>query len=169
MMMKRLLLSIVAVAFMVCAGVAQAADVKIAVIDMQQIMSKSKQAEKLRGDLEKRFGPKKAELQKSADAFKADVEKLKKNDAVMSKADKEKLQKKITDAQQDLQQRQYSLQQEAMQAQNEALQSMIDNVRNAVKKLAASEKYTIVLAKEAAIFDENLDITDKVMKALADK
>jgi outer membrane protein len=165
-MMKRLLVSLAAMALVASVSVAQAADVRIAVVDMQQIMTKSKQAEKLRADLEKRFSPKKAELQKSADAFKTDVEKLKRDEAVMSKADKEKLQKKLTDQQQSLQQRQYSLQQEAMTAQNEAVQSMIEKVRSAVKKLAASEKYTVVLAKEAAIFDDNLDITDKVIKEM---
>lgn len=165
--MKRVMISLAAALLMTCVSVAQAAEVRIAVVDMQQIMTKSKQAEKLRADLEKRFSPKKAELQKAADAFKADIEKLKRDEAVMSKADKEKLQKKITDEQQNLQQRQYALQQEAMTAQNEAVQSMIENVRNAVKKLAASEKYTMVLAKEAAIYDDNLDITDKVIKAMA--
>ena len=166
-MMKRLLVSLAAVALMGSVSVSQAADIRIAVVDMQQIMTKSKPAEKLRADLEKRFSPKKVELQKSADAFKADVEKLKRDEAVMSKADKEKLQKKLADAQTSLQQRQYALQQEAMTAQNEAVQSMIEKVRSAVKKLAASEKYTVVLAKEAAIFEDNLDITDKVIKEMA--
>ncbi len=71
-MMKRLLVSLATVALMGSVCVSQAADVRIAVVDMQQIMTKSKPAEKLRADLEKRFSPKKAELQKAADAFKAD-------------------------------------------------------------------------------------------------
>lgn len=148
-------------------SVAQAAETRIATVDMQVIMTKSKPAEKLRADLEKRFNPKKAELQKLADAFKADIEKMKRDDAVMSKADKDKLQKKIVDEQQALQQKQGTLQQEAMTAQNEALQSMISNVQNVVKKIANEEKYTMVIAKEAAIYmDDNLDITNKVMKKL---
>ncbi len=104
--MKRFIVSIAAVLLMTSVSMAQAADVKIGIIDMQQIMTKSKQADKLRVDLEKRFSPKKAELQKAADAFKADVDKFKRDEAVMSAADKDKLQKKIMDAQQSLQQRQ---------------------------------------------------------------
>ena len=168
--MKRLLVTVSFAAVMLMAGftTVQAADVHIAIVDMQQIMTKSKQAEKLRGDLEKRFSTKKNDLQKSAEAFKADIEKLKRDEAVMSKADKEKLQKKITEEQQSLQQRQYALQQEAMTAQNEAVQSMIENVRNTVKKIAAEDKIDIAIAKEAAIYlDDKYDITAKVLKRMA--
>ncbi len=167
MKMKQTFVALVASAVLMAFSVAQA-DVKIAVVDMQQIMTKSKPAEKLRADLEKRFSPKKAELQKSADAFKADIDKLKRDEAVMKKEDKEKLQNKIAQEQQSLQQRQYTLQQEAMTAQNEAVQSMIDNVRNTVKKIAADEKWDFVIAKDAAIFmDQKYDITDKVMKKMS--
>lgn len=166
--MKRLLVGIAAVALMAGVTVAQASDTHIAIVDMQTIMTKSKPAEKLRADLEKRFAPKKAALQKSADAFKADIEKLKRDEAVMSKADKEKLQKKISTEQETLQQSQYALQSEAMTAQNEAVQSMIENVRNTVKKIAAEDKYDFVIAKEAAIYlDSKYDITDKVMKRMS--
>jgi outer membrane protein len=165
--MKRLIVTFAAAFLMAGISIAQAADLRIATVDMQQIMTKSKQAEKLRADLEKRFNPKKAELQKSADTFKADIEKLKRDEAVMSKADKDKLQKKIMEEQQGLQQRQGTLQQEAMTAQNEAVQSMVEKVRNAVKKIAADDKYTIVLTKEAAIYmDDSLDITSKVIKKM---
>lgn len=165
--MKRVVVTLSAALLMAGISVAQAADMKIATVDMQTIMTKSKPAEKLRADLEKRFNPKKAELTKLADAFKSDIEKMKRDEAVMSKADKDKLQKKIIDEQQALQQKQSTLQQEAMTAQNEALQSMIGNVQNVVKKIAAEDKYTVVIAKEAAIYmDDNLDITSKVLKKL---
>jgi outer membrane protein len=166
--MKRLMLTLAAAFLISSLSVAQAADLRIATVDMQQIMTKSKQADKLRADLEKRFTSKKTELEKSAETFKADIEKFKRDEAVMSKADKEKLQKKITDEQQALQKRQYGLQQEAMTAQNEALQTMLESVRSAVKKIAAEEKYTMVITKEAAIFmDDNLDITSKVLKKMS--
>lgn len=165
--MKRFIVSMAAVLLMTGVSIAQAADIKIGIVDMQQIMTKSKQAEKLRADLEKRFSPKKADLQKSADAFKADVEKLKRDEAVMSSADKDKLQKKLMDQQQSLQTRQQSLQKDAMSAQNEAIQSLIDNVKTAVKKIAAEDKLTVVIAKEAAIYqDDSLDVTAKVLKKM---
>lgn len=166
--MKRLIVSLAAALLIAGVSVAQAADFRVATVDMQQIMTKSKQAEKLRADLEKRFNPKKAALEKSAESFKADIEKFKRDEAVMSKADKDKFEKKIADAQQSLQKNQYALQQEAMTAQNEAVQSMIENVRNAVKKIAAEDKYSIVITKEAAIYmDDTLDITPKVLKKMA--
>lgn len=165
--MKRLIISIAAALMMASVAVAQAADMRIGIVDMQQIMTKSKQADKLRADLEKRFNPKKAELQKAADAFKADIEKMKRDEAVMSKADKEKMSKKLAEQQQSLQTRQYALQKDAMAAQNEAVQSLIENVRNIVKKIAAEDKMNMVIAKEAAIYmDESLDITAKVLKKM---
>jgi outer membrane protein len=165
--MKRLIISIAAALMMASVAVAQAADMRIGIVDMQQIMTKSKQADKLRADLEKRFNPKKAELQKSADAFKADIEKMKRDEAIMSKADKEKMSKKLAEQQQSLQTRQYALQKDAMAAQNEAVQSLIENVRNIVKKIAAEDKMNMVIAKEAAIYmDDSLDITAKVLKKM---
>ncbi len=55
-----------------------------------------------------------------------------------------------------------------MSEQKEAIQALLDNVRNTVKSIAAEDKLTIVIAKEAAIYqDESLDITPKVLKKMS--
>lgn len=144
------------------------ADVKIGVVDMEQIMSKSTQADKLRKELETRFNPRKDEIQKQSKAFQDDLEKLKRDAAVMNKADKAKLEEKLNKQQQDIQQKQFALQREVMQAQNDASQKLIDGVRKVVKEVAAAEKINFVLIKQASIYnDDAADITSKVLKKMA--
>ncbi len=144
------------------------ADVKIGVVDMEQVMSKSSQADKLRKDLETRFNSRKEEIQKQSKAFQDDVEKLQRDAAVMSKADQAKLQTKLTKQQQDIQKKQFDLQREVMAAQNDASQKLIDGVKKIVKDIASAEKLNVVLIKQAAIFsDDTYDITSKVLKKMS--
>lgn len=159
-----IILASVVMAFSVSAA---RADVKIGVIDMEQIMSKSTQADKLRKDLETRFNPRKDEVQKLSKAFQDDVEKLKRDAAVMSKADQGKLEAKLTKQQQEIQQKQMTLQREVVAAQQEAQTKLIDSLKKVVKEVATAEKLNFVLIKQAAIFnDESFDITAKVLKKM---
>jgi len=45
------------------------------------------------------------------------------------------------------------------------MQKIFTDVQQVIKKVAADEKYTIVLDKRAALLvDDSIDLTDKVMK-----
>jgi len=144
-----------------------AAAMNVGVLDMHEIMSKSKQVEEMRNNLQKQFKPREDKLVSARDSFQKDAEKLEKEKTVLSKADLEKLKKKVMDQQRDLQEKQMSFQQDVMKAQNEALKNFIDKVKDVVKDVAKDEKIDIVLTKDTiAYVDDSLDITSKVLKKL---
>lgn len=146
---------------------AHAASMKVGVLDMHEIMAKSKQVQSLRDDLQKKFKPREEKLIAARDSFQKQAEKLEKEKTVLSKADLEKLQKKVMEQQRDLQEKQMSFQQDVMKAQNDALKSFIDGVKDIVKGVAKEEKIELVLTKDTiAYVDESLDITSKVLKKL---
>lgn len=147
-----------------------AANFRVGVLDMHEVMQKSPQVKELRESLQKKFKSREDGLVAERDKFQKEAEKLEKEKTVLSKGDLEKLEKKVLASQRDLQKKQMDFQQDVMKAQNEALKTFIDNVKDIVKGVAKDEKIEIVLTKDTiAYVDDSLDITSKVLKKLDKK
>lgn len=169
--MKKLVsLSVMLSALLLSLSVSAASGLRIAVLDMHEVMQKSTQVKDLRDSLQKKFKSREASIISDRDTLQKDAEKLDRDKAVLSKNDLESLKKKVEKEQQDLQKKQMQFQQDVMQAQNEALKTFIDNVKNVVKSVASDEKYEIVLTKDTVAYAEDgIDITAKVLKKLEKK
>lgn len=164
-MKRKLIFVAMAMAALISVSASAASKFQIGVIDMHHVMAQSSEVKKIRNDLQKTFKPREEELVKARDSIKNDAEKLNKNATVMTKADKEKAERKLIDAQRSLQQKQMEFQQDVMKAQNEALKSFIDKVKSDVGRIAAKRHFNIVLTKDVVAFtDDSLEITDEVIR-----
>lgn len=153
--------------FAVSIGASASSNFKVGVLDMHKIMTDAPQMQKIKADLKSQFKPKEDQLVKARDTLKADADKLRKDSAVLSKADRDDLQKKVMTEQRQLQQQQIAFQQQAMQAQNAAMKTLFDNVRSYAKQVAAKRHLNVVITTEAALyFDDTLDITHQVLDKL---
>jgi outer membrane protein len=140
---------------------------KIGVVDLQKIMQTSAQMKTIQQKLEKEFKPRRDALVAMEDGLKKDMEKFKRDSAIMSQSEKKDLEKKIVTAQQTFERQGQQYQQELSTAHNEAMEELYGKIRKAISKVAASDKYDLVLQKDAAPFsDSKLDITDLVMKQI---
>ena len=141
---------------------------KIGVVDLQKIMQASNQMKEIQQKLEKDFKPRRDKLVAMEETLKQDMEKFKRESAVMSDSQKKELEKKIVSAQQVFEREGQQYQQELSAAHNEAMEQLYSKIRKAISKVADTDKYDLVLQKDAAPFSsEKLDITNSVIKQIS--
>jgi outer membrane protein len=140
---------------------------KIGVVDLQKIMQTSSQMKSIQEKLEKEFKPRRDKLVAVEASLKSDMEKFKRDSAIMSATQKKELEKKIVSTQQQFERDGQQYQQELSTAHNEAMEGLYTKVRAAIGKIAKDEKYDIIVQKDAAPFStQALDVTDKVIKEI---
>ncbi len=165
--MKRIGAVLVALVFSLFGTSLFADSAKIGVVDLQKIMQASSQMKDIQQKLEKEFKPRRDKLVATETALKSDMEKFKRDSAIMSATQKKDLEKKIVAAQQQFERDGQQYQQELSAAHNEAMEGLYAKVRAAIGKIAKDEKYDIIVQKDAAPFSvDTLDVTDKVIKAI---
>jgi outer membrane protein len=148
-------------------GFAVADGAKIGVVDLQKIMQTSIQMKTIQEKLEKEFKPRRDNLVAMEDGLKKDMEKFKRDTAIMSQAQRKDLEKKIVGTQQQFEREGQQYQQELSTAHNEAMEEFYNKIRAAIAKVAENDKYDLVFQKDAAPFSvEKLDVTAKVMQEI---
>lgn len=139
----------------------------VAVIDMQQIFQNSKQVKEINSGLEKQFSSQKQSVDNLGKDLQKNIDKYKKDEAVMDKKTADNLKNTIRDQEQKLQQQQTDLQRQLFEAQNKAMTQFLDKIKGIVKNIAGSQDVDVVMPKNALLYSkDNLDITTKVMDAL---
>lgn len=147
---------------------AASASMKIGVLDWQQLLTKAPQAEEAGKRLEKEFQARKDKLMGKQKEFQAKQEKLQRDRDTMSDAERSKSEKDLTKIQQDLRHLDEELRSDYTARHREEMDEFIKIVREVVDKLAAEEKYDLVLPQEATLFmNERIDVTEKVLQRLA--
>jgi outer membrane protein len=165
--MKRLGLVLAAFVFSVFGASVFADTAKIGVVDLQKIMQTSSQIKDIQKKLEKEFKPRRDKLIAMEANIKADMEKFKRDSAILSATQKKDTEKKIVGAQQQFERDGQQYQQELSTANNEAMEGLYAKVRAAISKVAKDDKYDLIVQKDAAPFSsDSLDVTDKVAKAI---
>ncbi len=148
-------------------GNAFADGTKIGVVDLQKIMQTSVQMKAIQEKLEKEFKPRRDKLVAMEDGLKKNMEKFKRDTAIMSQTQRKDLEKQIVGTQQQFEREGQQYQQELSTAHNEAMEEFYNKIRAAIAKVAESEKYDLVFQKDAAPFSvEKLDVTAKVMQEI---
>lgn len=165
--MKRVGGVLIALIFSLSSVCALAEGTKIGVVDLQKIMQTSTQMKTIQEKLEKEFKPRRDKLVEMEAALKADMEKFKRDSAVLSQTQRKDLEKKIMNTQQQFERDGQQYQQELSTAHNEAMEEFYNKIRAAIAKIAESNKYDVVLQKDAAPFSsDKLDVTAKVMQEI---
>ncbi|MBA4697540.1 MAG: OmpH family outer membrane protein [Legionella sp.] len=141
---------------------------KIGVVDLQKIMQTTPEMKTIQQKLENDFKARRDKLVAMEENLKKDMAKLKRESEVMNQAQKKDLEKKIIEAQQTFEREGQQYQQEATAAHNQAMEGLYSKVRKAIDSVANSEKYTLILQKDAAPFSgTSMDVTDAVIKKIS--
>jgi outer membrane protein len=165
--MKRVSGFIIALLFSLGAFAAPADNTKIAVVDLQKIMQTSSQMKGIQAKLEKDFKPRRDKLVAMEEGLKKDMEQFKRDAAILSQTQKKEMEKKIVATQQNFEREGQRYQQELSTAHNEAMEDLYAKIRKAISKVAETEKFDLVLQKDAAPFSVGkLDVTDLVIKQI---
>lgn len=168
-------LSILASVVLFAAGIevcqaADAAQMKVAVVNVQQVLQQSPrvadQSKKLEGD----FKSRQTKINDEQKALQDELDKLKKDSTTMSQKDRDAMQKKIANDRSELVKKVVAYQQDLQKEQNRIMQGILGDLNGIVTTIAKAQGYTLVLDSQAVIFaaDGN-DITKDVAKQFNDK
>src|SRR5262245_54738726 len=101
---------------------------RIGVVDLQKIMQTSNQMKMIQQKLEKKFKPRRDKLVSMETDLKQEMEKFKRDNAVMSPTQKKALEKKIISSQQTFEREGQQYQQELSTAHNEAMEDLYGKI-----------------------------------------
>ena len=162
---KKLLLALVLVS---STAWASAADSKIGFVNTERIFRESAPAVRASKKLEKEFAARDADIQKLAKQFRDLQAHLEKETVTLSEGDRRNKERDLANLNRDLQRAQREFREDLNVRQNEERAAFQDRVNKAIGDLAEREKFDLVL-QEAVYVSSRIDITDKVLRALADK
>lgn len=147
---------------------ALAAESKIGFVNTERIFRESAPAVRASKKLEKEFAAREQEIQKLAKQFRDLQALLEKETVTMSDGDRRNKERDLANLNRDLQRSQREFREDLNVRQNEERAAFQDRVNKAIGDLAEKEKFDLVL-QEAVYVSTRIDITDKVLRALADK
>lgn len=143
------------------------AELKLAFINTQRVMSESPQAKKASKKIEDEFLRREQELQQMSKSLKALQEGQEKNALTMSESDRRAKEREISDLNRDLQRKQREFREDLNLRKNEEMASILERANKVIKQIAEAEKFDLIV-QEAVYSSPRIDITDKVLKALGD-
>jgi len=146
-------------------GWAQAQDFKVGIVNTDRILRDSNVAKAAQGKLESEFLKREKDLNDAINGFKAAAEKFERDAPTLSEAQRVAKQKQLVEQDRDLKRRQREFQEDLSARKNEENQMLFEKAGRAVKQVAESERYDLIL-QDAAYFNPKHDITEKVIKVL---
>jgi len=159
-------------AFVIAAGViaamdAGAADLKVGFIDAERVNRESAPADQASKRLEKEFQPRVQELQRLEGQVKSMQVQLEKDALTLSENDRRKREQDLSRQIVDLQRKQREYTEDLNLRRNQELAGLLERANKIIRQIAETEKYDLIL-QEAVYRSPRVDITDRVLKALAD-
>lgn len=165
-LLNKLFVSLIGVACIFVAGAVSAEEPsRVGIVNSQRIMRESAPAKKAEAKIETEFSKSRKDLVDLSARIKAVADKLDKDVAVISDADRVKRQRELSDLDQEFQRKQRAFSEDLNLRRNEEVAIVVDLANSAIQKVAESEKYDIIF-QDAAYFNPRLDITEKVLKIL---
>jgi len=166
--LKRLIVSLLGLVLGLLVGAqVQAAELKVGFVNGQRIISEAPQSAKAKKKIEKEFEKRNDELQKMAKQIQSLQEQLEKNSVTMTEADRRNKDREAGELNRDFQRKKREFQEDINLRQNEEVAAIYERANKVVKQIAEAEKYDLIV-QEAVYFSPRIDITDKVLKALAE-
>lgn len=157
-----------AAALLLASASTYANELKIGFVSTERIFREAAPAVRALKKLEKEFANRDAELQKLAKQGKDLQTSLEKDGVTMSESDRRNKEGELARVNRDLQRMQREFREDLNLRKNEELAQVLERANKVIQEIAEKEKYDLIL-QEAVFRSPRIDITEKVIKALADK
>ena len=144
------------------------AQTKLGYVKVDEVIRKANIAKQAEDRLKKEFAPRDNELKKMGVKLKNLAGKFDKEQSVMTNSDKQKVQREISNLEKEIQRKQRQAREDLTQRKNEELAAVVEKARAVIKKIAVEEKFDLIL-ENSVYASPNIDITQKVIKALNDQ
>ncbi len=160
--------TILAVMLAAFAVSAQAVEMKIGFVNTERVFREAAPAKRAQQKLEREFAARNAELatlEKKGRDLQAELERENVTIPESARRDKER---QLADISRDFQRKQREIREDLNLRRNEELASVQERATRVINQIAEQEHYDLIV-QEAVFAASRIDITDKVIKALADK
>jgi outer membrane protein len=144
----------------------EAAELKIGFIDAERINRESAPAELASKRLEKEFAPRAQDLQRRETQIKTLQGQLEKESVTMSESDRRAKDQELQRLSIDFQRLQREYREDLNLRRNQELQALFERANRVIKQIAEAEKFDLIV-QEAVYRSPRIDITERVLKALA--
>ena len=157
----------VAVAWLAIACGVASAQTKIGFVNTERIFRESEAAKRAEKKLEGEFSRREREVNDLVAKLRADSDKFQKDMPVMNESQRSARQRAIGDLELDVNRKQREFNEDVNRRRNEEFSTVLQAANRALKAIAEKEGLDAVF-QDAAYANPKLDLTDKVLKALAD-
>jgi outer membrane protein len=141
--------------------------VKVGYVNTQRIFRDAPIAQQAAKKIEAEFSRRDQELQSMARQLQSMQDALEKNAVTMSETERRSREKELNDLSREFQRKQREFREDLNLRQNEENAAIIEKANRAIQQLAESEKYDLIV-QDVVWASPKLDVTDKIIKALAD-
>ena len=150
------------------AGAAGAAEMKIGFVNTERVFREAAPAKRAQQVLEREFSARNAELAKLEKQGRDLQTDLERENVTMPEAQRREKERQLADISRNFQRLQREIREDLNLRRNEELAKVQERATRVINQIAEQEKFDLIL-QEAVFASGKIDITDKVIKALADK
>jgi outer membrane protein len=150
------------------AGASRQSELKIGFVNTEKLLRESAPAQRAFKKLEREFATRQSDIDRLAKKFRDASTAFERDELTLSDADRRNKQRELEMLNRDLQRAQRELREDENLRRNEEVASLRDRAEKAIQQIAESDKFDLIL-QEAVYVNPRIDITDRVLKALADK
>jgi outer membrane protein len=144
---------------------AQDAGTRIGAVNVEKVFNESNLAKQSQARLEKDFAKRQAEIRDGAEKIRAAAEKLDRDSAVMSEADRIRRQRELSDQDRELQRKQREFTEDLNQRNFEERAKIAEKANIALKQVAEQKKLDIIV-QDPPYANSKIDVTDDIIKVL---
>ena len=167
--MNRISTLIAAACLLAAAGAAHAADYKIGFVNTERLFREAAPAKRAQQKLEREFAARDADIQKLTKQVRDLQAQLDRDGPTMTESDRRNKERDLANQTRDLQRMQREAREDLNLRRNEELASLQERANKVIQQIAESEKFDLILQDPVVFASQRIDITEKVIKALADK
>ena len=148
---------------------AQGADYKIGFVNTERLFREAAPAKRAQQKLEREFAGRDADIQKLSKQVRDLQTLLEKDGVTMAEAERRNKERDLANMSRDLQRLQREFREDLNLRRNEELAAVQERANKVIQQIAEAEKFDLILQDPVVYASNRIDITDKVVKALADK
>jgi len=147
---------------------AGAAELKIGFVNTERVFREAAPAKRAQQKLEREFAARNAELSKLEKQGRDLQTELERENVTIPEPQRREKERQLADISRNFQRTQREIREDLNLRRNEELASVQERATRIINQIAEQEKFDLIL-QEAVFASGKIDITDKVIKALADK
>ena len=166
--MNKISTSLLAALMLSASAIASAAELKIGYVDTARVLRESAPAQRAEKKLQKDFATREAEIKKMEKQGRDLQTWLEKEGLTAPEAERANKDREFANLNREYQRILREFREDVNLRRNEEFAGLQERFNKAVSDIAQADKFDLIL-QEALFYSKNVDVTDKVLKALADK